>query len=255
MTELTSNITKGGALLDDTRQFVALWDNNQSVEQNLGRFAQDNLLGLPSLARAADVTHRILRPRFVDAGPDVLPSLHILRNSTNPFTDACYFEASRSEALLAIFAENALTEWFNDGRLGVNSELADTWLAAAAKQGVLPEWSDGRRRKIARGLLAALRDFGRLEGAPKSPNKEIAGPGISDGGFAYVAYRLHQGGESSRGLLTSPVWKRWLLDSPRIDQHMHRIAAQGLLYYARAGSSLRVDWRAESLMEVAHAFA
>ena len=71
----------------------------------------------------------------------------------------------------------------------------------------------------------------------------------------FVAYRLHQSGESSRGLLTTPVWKRWLLDSTRIDQHMHRLAAQGLLYYARAGSSLRIDWRAESLVEVAGAVA
>ena len=96
---------------------------------------------------------------------------------------------------------------------------------------------------------------GRLEGATKSPNKEIAGPDISNGGFAYVAYRLHQSGESSRGLLTTPVWKRWLLDRPRVDQHMHRLAAQGLVYYARAGSSLRIDWRVESLVEVARAVA
>ena len=61
----------------------------------------------------------------------------------------------------------------------------------------------------------------------------------------------------SRAAAPSPrrSGSRWLLDAPRIDQHMHRLAAQGLLYYARAGSSLRIDWRAESLVEVARAAA
>ena len=34
---------------------------------------------------------------------------------------------------------------------------------------------------------------------------------------------------------------------------MHRLAALGVVYYAVAGSSLRIDWRAESLAEVARA--
>ncbi len=255
MTTVTSNITKGGALLDDARQFVALWEDDLPIDINLGRFSQDNILGLPSLARAADVTQRILRPRFVDPGPQVIPALRVLLSSPAAFSDACYFEASRADELLAIFAEQAVTGWFDEGRLAVNSEVADRWLAGAEDKGIVPQWSPERRRKIARGLLAALRDFGRLQGATKSPNKEIAAPGISDGGFAYVAYRLHQSGDSSRGSLTSPVWRRWLLDSRRIDQHMHRLASHGLIYYARAGSSLRIDWRAESLVEVARAVA
>ncbi len=255
MSEVTSNITKGGALLDDARQFVMLWDEELSCAENLDRFAELNLLGLPSLARASDVTSRILRPRFVDAGPEVIPAIRALCASPPAFVDACYYETSRADALLARFAEQAVSNWYDQGRLRVDSELADTWLAERAKEGSPPEWSDGRRRKIARGLLAALRDFGRLEGARGSAAKQIAGPGISDGGFAYVAYRLHQSGESSRGLLTTPVWKRWLLDGPRIDQHMQRLAAQGLVYYDRAGSSLRIDWRADSLVEVARAVA
>lgn len=253
MSGITSNITKGGALLDDARRFVELWDDDDDANSNLDRFAHENLLGLPSLARAADVTNRILRPRFVDTCAEVIPALRHLRTNTSAFVDACYFETARDDELLAMFAEEAVWNWFQDGRLRVNAELTDHWLAEMSASGVVPEWSDGRRRKVARGLLAALRDFGRLEGAKGSPEKEIAGPGISTGGFAYVAYRLHQSGESSRGTLTSSVWKRWLLDDPRIDQNMHRLAAQGLLYYARAGSSLRIDWRAQNLEDVARA--
>ena len=247
---MSSNITKGGALLDDSRQFVALWNDDSDIDTNLSRFREENLLGLPSLARAADVTNRILRPRFVDSGRDVIPALRLLRNDPSAFVDACYYETAQDDPLLAKFAEEAVLAWFEDGQLSINTELVDQWIVSLGEQGLIPAWSDGRRQKVARGLLAALRDFGRLDGAKGSLNKKLCSPGISEGGFAYVAYRLHERGESSRGVLTAPTWKRWLLDDARIDHHMHRLAAQGLLYYARAGSSLRIDWRVKDLVEV-----
>lgn len=255
MTAMSSNISKRGALLDDTRQFVSLWNDDLSSAANLSLFNEQNLLGLPSQSRAADVTMYALRPRFVDPGEDVVRALRILRDNPAAFSDACYYEASRADQLLAAFAEGPLACWYDEGRLGLNADLAEHWLAELETADKVPAWSPSLKRRVAQGLLATLRDFGRLEGATRSPNKDIAGPGISDGGFAYVAYRLHQCGESSRGLLTTPVWKRWLLDGPRVDQHMHRLAAQGLVYYDRAGSSLRIDWRVESLVEVARAVA
>ncbi|MCQ3808600.1 MAG: DUF1819 family protein [Acidimicrobiaceae bacterium] len=252
---MSSNISKRGALLDDSRQFVSLWDDDLSSGANLTLFNEQNLLGLPSQSRAADVTMYALRPRFVDPGEDVVPALRYLRDNPAAFCDACFYEASRADRLLAAFAEGPLARWHEEGRLSVTADLAERWLEDLEMAETVPVWSPSLKRRVAQGLLATLRDFRRLEGAPRSSHKEISGPGISDGGFAYVAYRLHQGGESSRGLLNTPVWKRWLLDSTRIDQHMHRLAAQGLLYYARAGSSLRIDWRAESLVEVARAVA
>lgn len=252
---MSSNISKRGALLDDSRQFVSLWDDDLSSAANLSLFNEQNLLGFPSQSRAVDVTMYALRPRFVDPGEHVVPALRYLRDNTAAFCDACYYEASRADQLLAAFAEGPLVRWYEEGRLGVNADLTEQWLDELERLEMAPVWSPSLKRRVAQGLLATLRDFRRLKGATKSPNKEIVGPGISDGGFAYVAYRLHQRGASSRGLLNTPVWKWWLLDSTRIDQHMHRLAAQGLLYYARAGSSLRIDWRAESLVEVARAVA
>ncbi|WP_419865079.1 BrxA family protein [Candidatus Poriferisodalis sp.] len=252
---MSSNISKRGALLDDTRQFVSLWDDTLSSAANLSLINEQNLLGLPSQSRASDVTMYALRPRFVDPGEDLVRALRILCGNPAAFSDACYYEASRADQLLGAFAEGPLAGWYDEGRLGVNADLAEQWLTELEMAESVPAWSPSLKRRVAQGLLATLRDFGRLEGATKSPNKEITGPSISDGGFAYVAYRLHQGGESSRGLLTAPVWKRWLLDGPRIDQHMHRLAAEGLVYYDRAGSSFRIDWRVESLVEVARAVA
>ena len=205
---MSSNISKRGALLDDTRQFVSLWDDDLSSADNLSLFNQQNLLGLPSQSRAADVTMYALRPRFVDAGGDVIRTLRLLRHSPAAFSDACYYEASRADQLLAAFAEGPLVRWYEEGRLRVNADLAERWLDEFEKEEKVSAWSDSLKRRVASGLLASLRDFGRLEGTHRSPYKEIGTPGISDGGFAYVAYRLHESGESSRGLLTTPIWSR-----------------------------------------------
>jgi len=94
-----------------------------------------------------------------------------------------------------------------------------------------------------------------LTGARSSSKKEIARPGISTGGFGYTAYRLHQQGESSRGILASPVWRRWLLDDRRVDEMLNRLASLGVIFYSVAGSTLRIDWRVDSLVEVARVAA
>lgn len=252
---MSSNIVKGGALVDDSREFVGAWDEDLSTSENLERIVSKNLLGLPTQARAGDITMYALRPRFVDPGPDVVPSLRALRQSPRAFTDACYYEATRADELLARFAEEAVAGWYDEGRLTASADMAQHWLRELAARGQVPVWSDSLLRRVAQGLVSTLRDFGRLEGPKKSPTKQIAGPGISFAGFAYVAFRLQQDLSSSRAVVGASAWKRWLLDERRIDELFQRAAAEGLVYYSTAGSAMRIDWRYDSLVEVARAVA
>jgi hypothetical protein len=62
----TSNIQKGGALLDDARRVVQVWDLDNDETWNLSRMAEQNLLAKTSRARAEDVLLRVLRPRLVE---------------------------------------------------------------------------------------------------------------------------------------------------------------------------------------------
>ncbi len=196
---------------------------------------------------------RALRPRFIAPGGDIIEALAVLAHSAEPFRDACYYELTRIDALVACFIEEQLSEWWEEGRLAISTSDARAWVDKLAADERVPDWSPNIRDRVARGMMAALRDFGRLTGARQSSNKEIARPGISIAGFAYVAFRLHQQGLSSRAILSSEVWRRWLLDESRVDELMHRLAGMGVVYYAVAGSSLRIDWRFDSLPEVVRA--
>ncbi len=252
MTLFTSNIQKGGAILDDARRLVEVWDQHEDAARNLERIAKENLLAKPSRARAEDVLRRILGPRLVEPGPQVIAAMKELLHSPRSFVEAYYFEATRDDPLLAAFAEGPLFGWWETGRVAVDVNDVVAWLDRLAAEGATPPWSPTIRVKVARGLLAAMRDFELLSGGVR---KELAGPSLSVAGFGYAAFRMHEAGASSRALLTSPVWRRWLLDQGRVTELFHAAARNGLLRYSSAGSSVRVDWLQGSLPEVVRAVA
>jgi hypothetical protein len=249
---LTSNILKGGALLDDARRLVDVWDLTEDTTWNLHRIAEENLLAKTSHARSEAVLQRVLRPRLVEPGPQVIAALKELRKSPRGFVEAYYYEATRDDGLLAACAEGPLYAWWEAGRVSVDVNELGAWLGKLAANGATPSWADSTRIEVARHLLAALRDFGILTGAVR---KEFSRSSLSVAGFSYVAFRLHETGASSRTLLVSPVWRRWLLDRARITELFHEAARNGLLRFSSAGSAVRVDWLQESLPEVARAVA
>ena len=244
MTTFTSNIQKGGALLDDARRLVEVWDLDQSARWNIAHIAQHNLLAKRSRARSDDILLRILGPRLIEPGPHVIEAMKRLLPWPRAFVEAYYFEASRDDALLAAFAEGPLYTWWEQGRIGVEIDQVLAWLMELSREGLTPRWSDTIQLKVARGLLAALRDFGVLTGAAR---KEFASPSLSLAGFGYAAFRLHEVGASSRALIENAVWRQWLLDRARVVELFHEAERHGLLRYSAAGSAVRVDWLQETL--------
>lgn len=249
---LTSNIQKGGAFLEDSRALVEAWDLERPSEENLRRILDDNLLAKCSRARSEDITKRSLGPRLVDPGPQVIGALKRLTADPVAFREACYYEACRDDSLLREFAEGPLFRWYQAGRTTVTVEETSQWLSGVSADGRLPEWSESVRVKVARGLLAALRDFGVLEGAT---NKRFASPRLSPAGFVYVAYREHELGRSSRAIVDAAIWHCWLLDQARVLELLIEAERRGVLRYSQAGSSVRLDWRVSSLEEAVDAAA
>jgi hypothetical protein len=250
-----SRLLKGGAALDDILRVVELWDDALSPSANLQRIAEGNLLGKNSQSRLDDVLNVVVRPRFVEPGPHILPALRRLTDDHRAFRDACYYEASRTDRLLADFAEGPLWDWWNAGRLSIDLSDVEDWLDGLVARGLLPPWTSSVKTRAAQGILSALRDFGVLRGVAKGQRKEIVAPAMTPRGFAYVAWREHEQGASSRALVTSPVWRRWLQEPDRVLDLFGRAARLGVLQFSSAGSAVRIDWIASSLEEVTGAAA
>ena len=251
----TSRLAKGGAALDDTRRVVELWDAELSPEENLHRLSAENLLGKPSRSRLDDLLNRVIQRRYVDPGPHVVPALKGLLGDSRAFREACFYETARADDLLAAFAAGPMWDWWQQGRLSVDIDDALGWLAELSAAGRVEKWSDSVRMRTAQGLLSTLRDFGVLTGIAKGHRKEIAPPAMTPRGFAYVAWREHEQGASSRALATSGVWRRWLLDDSAVEDLFVRSAHLGVLRFSRAGSAVRLDWLVGRLEEVTGAAA
>jgi hypothetical protein len=102
--------------------------------------------------------------------------------------------------------------------------------------------------KVARGVLAALRDFGVLEGASK---KRIAPVYLPIESFACIAFALHQEGVSGPQLVQHRDWQLFLLSPPIVEQMFLEADRSGLLRFQAAGNIMRIDFSATNFGEMA----
>jgi hypothetical protein len=251
MADFTSKIIKGGALLEESRRFVELWNDERSPADNLADLRARNVLGKRSRKRTEDALS-ILRQRFVDPGPHVVRALRPLSLHAEPFRDACLFEAARNDALLAHAAGVTLFELDRRGWTRVTVEDMERALLDDPATASVAKWGDATRRRVTHGLLSALRDFGVLAGAG---NKHLVPGQLSLPGFVYAAGRLRQQGGSSQQIATSPVWRWWLLEERQVRALLLEADREGVLRFSDAGSTVRIDWLVDGLEEVVRAIA
>ncbi len=251
----TSRLLKGGAVLEETRRVVELWDLSLSAFENLDRISRKNLLGKASRVRLDEVIFVVIKPRLVGGGDHIVPALKGLLGDHRAFMEACYFETSRADALLAGFAEGPLWTWWCQGRIAVSPAETEDWLRRLPGDRGTADWSTAVRTRVARSLLSTMRDFGILTGVVRGRRKEIVAPSMSPLGFAYVAWREHERGASSRALVRSGVWHRWLLDQEQVIDLLGQAARLGVLRFSSAGSVVRIDWLVRTLAEVTGAAA
>lgn len=247
MTEFTTRIIKGGALLAETRRLIEVWNEEVSPQDNLERIRTENLLSLPSRKRTEEAL-TILRQRFIDPDHDLVPTLRLLATHGSSFKEACYFEASRNDDLLAFTSETVLFDWMDRGRGTLTTEQLERALLDQTPDPALKKWGDQTRRRVVRGLLSALRDFGILEGRAV---KQIAFPHLTLPGFAYAAGRLRQMG--SVDLPSSATWHRWLLPDTGVRALFLEGDRVGVFRFLEAGSVTRIDWTHDQLEDTVRA--
>lgn len=247
MTEFTTRVIKGGALLAETRRLIEVWDDATAVERNLERIRTENLLSLPSRKRTEDAL-TILRQRFIDPKHDLVPTLRLLATHGSSFKEACYFEATRNDDLLAFASETVLFDWIELGRRTITTEELERALLDQTPDPALKKWGDQTRRRVVHGLLSALRDFAILEGRAV---KQISFPHLTLPGFAYAAGRLRQMGNVD--LPSTTAWHRWLLPENRIRALFLEGDRVGLFRFLEAGSVTRIDWTHDQLEDTVRA--
>jgi Putative inner membrane protein (DUF1819) len=246
----TTRLQKGGALLEETRAIVRVW-SEAPTEELRDKIVQTNLLNKQTRARMADVYRRTFLPRFLQGPiPNAWKLVRPLEDAEAPVQvvrPAYYWVSSKAEPLLADFCREYILPRLAIVRAGVGTEEVVSWLQSKGCP-----WSPAVTAKVARGLLAALRDFGILEGRAK---KRLASFSLPVAAFAYLAFCLRTTGAVSRSLVCHPDWEPFLLRPADVEHLFIEAHQDRLLEYHAAGSTVSISFPTESLDEYAHVVA
>jgi hypothetical protein len=166
--EFTSRIQKGGALLSDMRQLVCQWAVKPS-EVSPDRYVAE-VLQKPTRARAEDTYQRAFLPRFIASYPrDAWKLCAEIEKHAPPIEIIrlfYYWLTARAEPILYRYVTEEPFQVARAGTVDVRVDDLTNWIRNECRN-VGKKWSDIVTIKTARAMLAALRDFGILEGASK----------------------------------------------------------------------------------------
>ena len=246
-TELTSRIQKGGALLGDMRQLVCQWGRKPEGIAP-GRFVRD-VLPKATQARANDTYIRAFQPRFIEGSPKNAWKLCSVIEEALPATELIspfyYWLTARAEPILYRFVTEELFELARGGATWVSSPELALWIKktclASGKA-----WADIVNIKVARAMLAALRDFGLLAGSSK---KRISVAHLPIESFCLVAFCIRKILNDSQNLPDHPDWRLFLLSPHGVERLLLEAHQHGWLNYQAAGGVSRLEFPADFFNE------
>jgi hypothetical protein len=228
------------------RQLVRFW-KDASTDDLKEAAIRSNVLNKATRARAADILRRTFIPRFVE-GPipnawKFVRPLEDVEASAQIVRPIYYWISAKAEPMIADFSRQFLLPRLSTARAGVEQFEVLDWLNPKGSR-----WSPTVSIKVASGLLAALRDFGILEGRS---SKRLASLRLPIGSFAFLAFCLHKLGTLGRGLLFHPDWQLFLLHTSDVEDNFLEAHQRRLLEYHAAGSTVNLSFPCETLEEYA----
>lgn len=203
-------------------------------------------------ARSADTFLRAFKPRFISGNPPNAWRLARAIENTHPPLEIArpfyYWLTARAEPLLYRFVTTELCERAKSHDPEIRVTEAVSWIRnTVGEDGA--KWTATVRLKVARGMLAALRDFGILEGANR---KQIAPQHLALEAFCLIAFCLHKLGFEQKSLVCHPDWRLFLLNQRTVEQLFLEAHQNGWLDYQCIGEIYRIEFRRQNLSDYAH---
>jgi hypothetical protein len=247
----TVKIAKAAAVIADSKALLEAWDLNSDVTENLDRIRHTNVFGDASRARAADVL-RVFRQRYFD-DPEIGRALAILVKGHVPgqwIDPLLYFYTAMNDATLHDLVLSVIDSRQKSGYQGVTVDQVMQQLREWVSEGkTAGSWTDKTVRIVAQHALAALRDFGILQG---KVIKSITPIYLPVEPFAVIAFELWRRLGSGEKVLRSPEWGLFFLPTQGVERFFFEAHQERLLSYDAAGSVIRLEFPVKSLEEMAH---
>jgi Putative inner membrane protein (DUF1819) len=250
----TSKIIKAGALLADTKTLLSHWDMRAAIRENLDRLHRENVFGKASRSRVKNIL-AIFRERYLreESVARALVTLVEHRFPATSLDRLLYFHSTRADCLLHDIVTELLFPLKAQGIVDIERAEVEKIIASWAREGkTTSPWGEYTIRRVTRGLLSTLRDFGVLAGAV---NKRLAPAYLPIEAFAYITFYLKQRKPSGGKLIDLPDWKLFFLPPEGVERFLVEAHQQGLLEYHAAGTVTRLTFPSNSLEGYAYVLA
>ncbi len=205
-----------------------------------------------------DVVGRAFMPRLVNSKPPdlwrLLAALERVGIDRSAIVPIHYYSTAASEPLLWDFVVEELNPMAGTNREVTTDDVLRFLRTKPMEFFGGRGWTETVSTKVARGLLAALRDYGILAGASK---KRIATPYLPVASFAILARIRHELGHRGDSAIHDDTWKLYFLSNTAVERFFVDAASLHLLTYETAGPVVRIEFPVGTLEEygehVAHA--
>lgn len=245
-----SSLQKAGAVMADMRILVRNWTDGD-IHSQQEKVITENILGKETRSRSVDTLRRTFIPRFVKGDPPkawkIVRHLEDRNVASELITPIYYWVTARAEPLMYQFMADEILPRSQGVDQRIRIEETKSWISRVLSENG-QEWSDVVTTKVARGLLAALRDFGILKGKAK---KEITPAYLPIESFSYIAFALYKLCASGERLVQHPDWKLFLMTPPVVERLFLAAHQQGHLRYEAAGRIHRIEFNSATFEEMA----
>lgn len=206
--------------------------------------ASQSVLGKKTRARSRDTFVRGFVPRFLHGDPPqawrIVRCLEDRNTEPEILRPVYYWITARSDRLLYDYVTQELIHAGQSSDRVVRIEETIGWIRRQLKR-THQDWSPTVTVKVARGLLAALRDFRVLEGTRR---KRMAPAHLAVESFSYLAFCLHKLGVGGEGLVNHSDWRLFLLTPTLVESLFLNAHQHSFLEFYSAGRVYRIDFPA-----------
>jgi BrxA len=254
----TIRISKGAGLVAETRTLLCEWHPGESAAELAKRVLENNLLGKSTARRVKDIVQRVFAPRYLR--PEEYPAPHLKKlverkTAGDWFRDLCLLYAARADRLVRDSVTVLLRNARDEGRISLSVDAVVSFLRESDQNGMMDQtWSPEVKKKIARGLLKVLTEFGFLTHRIRG-SREIRHFRPHPLAIAYLALDLHFHGATDTAVTLHPDWRLWELDEPMVRDHLDELSRLGLWIFQAAGTVVRITWNVLSMEEAVDALA
>ena len=246
----TTAISKGAAMLDETRKLVDYWSSEETLDSFAKRVHEQGLLGNATAYRTKDIVKRVFAVRYLKPNDSPAVILKKVLDSGLPlrtFNELVLLFSARTDPLLYDYTVDAYWPAVRQGRMVLDTDMVANFLSEAVLDGRLENiWSDSVTVRIARCLLGFLRDIGYLRNRNRTC-REIVNYRVTDETLAILARELHEQGIADSALNEHPDWGLFGLMPHEVITRLESLGEHRGLIIQQTGSVVRITWRVNSL--------